>query len=396
MLRGDLEHPKLPTSSLLSALDYPPLRQWSDRGGASRALGEAWASFVRGYLERAGAGPVDWSGRGGTLVAVTSLDVDRERWGRIPRRVRVPDFLALIDEADRLVVLALDAKFDPSVADEEQISAWNLRRLVEALEALRVWVQDRSGRRPQVYVDGAIVSPDHWSTRELVQRSGRASGRFTGNVVRVPVDPRVLFRRLPLARLVGRLARIDALPIGPADDLAVATYYFRLVCTCRWCWEEARVPLLGPADDRLPLEELTGAIEARRCGVDSAFHLVEPWVSEIEPIRQLREAVKPFLDPPISAAEVEEAVQSIGADVAKARVWRVLRERYRARLVERFGVITVEDAELSSGALLLRLASEQAALVGWAREEIGRIVRELAGVEAEEGWRDASGELRGG
>lgn len=92
MLTTDLEHPTLPNDSLLGALKYPPLQRWSDWGGASRIIGDAWARYVVGYLEPLVGGSIDlWESRG-TLRALIPLDLDSPLKEALPRRVRIPDF----------------------------------------------------------------------------------------------------------------------------------------------------------------------------------------------------------------------------------------------------------------------------------------------------------------
>jgi len=68
----------------------------------------------------------------------------------------------------------------------------------------------------------------------------------------------------------------------------------------------------------------------------------------------------------------------------RRQVWRLLRERYRQRLVERVGTIMPEQAVAHATSLLARLAHEQAALAVWARAELERILRDLPTEAAEE------------
>ncbi len=388
MLERDLAHDALPTGSLLSTLRLPALQRWSDRGGASRAIGDAWATLVWRTVRQSVGRPIDWCDRRGMLVGIVALDFDRGALPPIPRGLRVPDFLALIDQGDRVAIVPLDAKFDPSVADEEQVSGHNLHRLFAAASRLADRVTERVGDRDTVLVSGIVVAPDHWSTRALIRsRNGRAPLFPVERILMIPALPREVYGSLPLARAIGALAHIDRLPVKPAEDLAVATYYLRLVYACRWCWLEQHRPLLGSGEpEELSVDALRAVIAERSARYGQAFRLVEAWAREVEPIHGIRLALKPFLDPPLSAEEYEQVMSALAGVEGRVRrqVWRLLRERYRQRLVERVGTIMPEQAVAHAASLLARLAHEQAALAVWARAELERILRDLPTEVAEE------------
>jgi AcrR family transcriptional regulator len=175
--------------------------------------------------------------------------------------------------------------------------------------------------------------------------------------------------------------------VRPADDLAVATYYLRLAYACWWCWSEQRQPLLGAGKAEEPsVEELRQAIVERSVGYTRAFQLVEDWAREVEPIHAVRRALKPFLDPPLSAEDYERVTRFLDRTGNGKRrvVWRVLRERYRQKLLERVGAIMPERAILDMAGLLARLAGEQAALVEWTREELRRVLHDVSAVEPDD------------
>jgi len=395
----DIQHEAFPHGSLFAALHYPPLQQWSDRGGASRLIGEAWAERVRRWLETTVGTRVSWCGYTGTVRALVLLDFDRSRLPPIPRRVRVPDFLAVIDEGERSIALALDAKFDPSVAEGEQVSSRNLQQLLPALPSVRDQLAAHAADRALAFVEGLVIAPDHWYARAVLDPRRHGARHFPASrVVFVPTTSGEVYRPLALAQLIGPLARRDRLPVRPADDLALATYYFRLACACRWCWEEQQRPLLGEGEERPTVAILREAIEQRLHASPSAFRLVETWAHEVEPIRRAREALKPFLDPPVSAAEVEQRiVEAAGTTrtVSRREVWRLLRERYRQKLVAIVGTVPAERAHQSLSDLLLRLATEQARLVSWTRQELEQIVsllRSDAQAEVAQGKRALTGE----
>ncbi len=375
--RRDLEHESLPTGSLLSALQYPVLRQWSDRGGASQSIGEAWATLVWRRLGAAVGQTVEWYRYRGTLSALLPLDYDREAARTLPRRVRVPDFVAVITGERDALVVPLDAKFDASVADEEQVSARNLDRLLRELPTLSGQLRSIVPNQSVVPVDGIVVVPDHWTTDALLRgRRGQPPSFPVTRVLRVPATPREVYARVDVARLIGALAELDRLPVRPADDLAVATYYVRLACACRWCWTERQRPLLGEQPVQSSLEELSSAIRKRRRGQSSAFTLVEQWVREIEPIWRTRQAVAPYLDPPVARRDVAALVrETLGAATEwERRLWQMLRERYRAKLVEIIGTVSPERAVQEGAQLLLRFAETQAALGAWCDAELRRLL----------------------
>lgn len=380
MLTTDLEHPTLPTGSLLGALKYPPLQRWSDRGGASRIIGDAWARYVVGYLEPLVGGPIDlWEGRG-TLRALIPLDLDSSLKGTLPRRVRIPDLLLVIEEPAGMFVRALDAKFDISVAEAEQVSIQNLERLLAGSESIarRVMTVSRCGRL--MTGEGGVAAPEHWSTRALLPKlDGRDARLHRRQVLCLPVRPPDLFRTVPEAQLVGQLARLDRLPVSPAQDLAVATYYLRLVCACRWCYTEERKPLLDVGDFRVFHDEFAAALAERIAGASSAFQVVEVWTQQVEPIQRARRELEPFLEPPASKEEVKALLACYGnlSGASGLRgVLRTLRERYRIRLVERVGVIPASQAAESVAQRARELATLQRELRSWALEELRRIVTE--------------------
>lgn len=109
-----------------------------------------------------------------------------------------------------MFVRALDAKFDISVAEAEQVSIQNLERLLAGSESIahRVMTVSRCGRL--MTGEGGVAAPEHWSTRALLpKRDGRDARLHRRQVLCLSVRPPDLFRTVPEAQLVGQLARLD-------------------------------------------------------------------------------------------------------------------------------------------------------------------------------------------
>lgn len=187
------------------------------------------------------------------------------------------------------------------------------------------------------------------------------------------------FRTVPEAHLVGQLARLDRLPMSPAQDLAVATYCLRLVCACRWCYTEERKPLLDVGEFRVVHDAFAAALAERITGSSSAFQVVEVWTQQVEPIQRARRDLELFLEPPVSKEEVKALLAcygNLGGASGFRGVLRTLRERYRIRLVEQVGVIPASQAAESVVQRARELATLQRDLRSWALEELRRIVTE--------------------
>ncbi|MCX2726033.1 hypothetical protein OO015_00735 [Thermomicrobium sp. 4228-Ro] len=168
-------------------------------------------------------------------------------------------------------------------------------------------------------------------------------------VLLIPASRTDGYRADPLAWVIGTLAHPHRLPARPPQALAC----------CRRCWSEHHQPLLGTGGAGEPsVAVLPQAIAERSDGYTRAFQLVEDWARAAEPIGATRRALKPFLDPPLSAdgERVTHLLDGAGSGVRQS-VWRVLRERYRRKLLGRMDVVMPERAILDMAGRLDRLAS---------------------------------------
>lgn len=359
---------KAPGGSLLAALTDRRLQAWSDRGGASQHIGERWSSVVahelRGWIGWCrnvdGAGPA-------RLAAVIRLDLEPaiERLAG-QRGLTNPDFVLAYERADGVVLLQpADAKFAVERSKPEQIRGRALRALLdsgdphlEQLVGAHVGAVSLSGVAVH---DGFVVCPAGVLTEHALARvtEGRPPILRRDQVVTIDVDPRRLFVRFPWTRSVTRLASIDRLPVRPGRDLVASVYYLRLACACAWLWGEERKPLLSlEPPPALDPERLYEEVTDRATRAESAFGLIERWHDELDDVRRNREAIAPFLAPPLTNRELRSSLEAAGLPTESASLRRIrsdLVRWYRAELVARIGEIPSRPRE-SLPEVLQRLA----------------------------------------
>ena len=352
-----LSSPKVPGGSFLAALNDRRLQAWSDRGGASREIGERWSKLVAEELSNLVGQTLTFGGARATrLQAVLWLDGRPEIARRAGRHgLPSPDFmLAYESHAGTLVLQPADAKFSVQKVKFEQISARTLRALLDSRDP--ALLEELSLRLPRMapgtvdVIDGVVVSPagvltEYYLTENSLSRVVAGSGTRLRReqLVTLAADPRRLFAGLSVARLVGLLAAVDRLPVRPSTDLVAAVYYVRLACACRWLWEEAQRPLLAlesqpPAD----LEGLFSEAATRARHAEAAFEMVERWAQETKEIRRTREMIARLTNPPLPTAELRELFTRAGL-VPNRRLEQQIRGElsgwYRRRLIERVGEI---------------------------------------------------------
>ncbi|MGH9173807.1 MAG: hypothetical protein ACRD1H_05600, partial [Vicinamibacterales bacterium] len=278
----------LPGGNLISAALDRQLMVWSDRGGASRHIGDRWAIRCSEALDEAIGS--SWPVPGGepfTLLRVIRLDdvpdVSREA---NQHQLENPDFL-LVGTArsnERPRVQAADAKFAADRIKPSQVSAEIVQNLMSVDDGVtRRLVTDTLSDleldAPDI-VRGVFIAPRSALTDHLMRRvtGGRHPKVDLDEVVSVRPEPATMFAGLPESRAIGPLARVDALPVTPRSNLISAIYYFRLACACFHLWNEGNKPLLSsrPAEEPEP-GVVTAELSTRVVAATSAYGLVDSW-----------------------------------------------------------------------------------------------------------------------
>ncbi|HUG14236.1 MAG TPA: hypothetical protein VMM78_04385 [Thermomicrobiales bacterium] len=330
---------------------------WSDRGGASREIGNRWAIRTTDALaERVGMSWPVPHGTPFTLLDVIRLDDVPEVSIEANRmQLENPDFLLIGERGNGKppVLQAVDAKFAADRIKPSQVSAevvLNLLAIPGGTTALLV--SERAAARglaePRVE-RGVFVVPDSELTTHLLRRvsHGRNATVDLAEVVRVPAEPGSMFSGLPQSRAIGTLARIDALPVTPRSNVISAVYYFRLACACFHHWAEQEKPLLSSAPPPDPAAGVVVADIARRAeSASSAFELVSTWAIEVEPFVQAREAVSNVATLPVRMRDIRERVERAGKNDGNRALRFVRREielEFRSRLLNLTGEIRSDD-----------------------------------------------------
>ena len=135
-------------------------------------------------------------------------------------------------------------------------------------------------------------------TDQLLRRvtTGRKATVDPLEVVTIPPEPASLFAGLAPSRLIGNLARIDALPVTPKSNVISAIYYFRLACACYFLWNEEHRPLLSNQPPSDPEPGVVGAeLAVRSDNALSAFELVAGWAADTD---QRRKPAQPLATSP--------------------------------------------------------------------------------------------------
>jgi hypothetical protein len=294
---------------------------WSDRGGASRYIGDRWALRCDAFLAEQVGEQWPVPGEGAFhMHDVLRLDhnpeIEREA---NDYQLENPDFLVLGERAGQAVIQAVDAKFAADRIKVTQVSPEVVERLltVPVLGVTRQLVEARRaelGLADPEIVRGIFVSPASVMTDELLRRvtRGRAATVEAVDVLQAPVDPGQLFAGLPMSRLIGTLARLDALPVTPRNSLLSAVYYFRIACACFHFWNESHRPLLGPLGVAPEPEPGLVAAEASRRAqrARTAYQLAARWDSDTQEVATVRKAVHDVAALPVSMRELRAEFQA--------------------------------------------------------------------------------------
>lgn len=351
-VEGNVVSEKVPGGSLIAAVLDRELMAWSDRGGASRYLGERWSEQCTVALEEAVGSEVPVPrGRPFTLRAVVRLDENPEIAIQAGQHKLVnPDFVLYGSrDGEEHILQSADAKFAVDTIRSPQVSAAALEALL-AVEGGLVGaaIEAKLGGPvgdPYRVEQGVFLSPISPLTDYFLPRvtSGPGAPVDPQEVILLPVDPVAMVTGLPMTRLIGILARIDRLPVSPRENILSAMYYFRLACACAWMWVEEHTPLLS--NDPPPEVDPTGLADetSRRVrGAHTAYEVVQGWYETVERVSRSRQEVRSMAVMPVRMREIRAMVEAAGLGEDRGVLRRVrgaLERRYRTRLVETVGEI---------------------------------------------------------
>jgi len=353
----NVSSPLLPGGNLISASLDRQVMIWSDRGGASRHIGDRWAVRCSNALgESIGSRwpvPLDEPFE---LIHVIRLD-DVPEVSREANRHHLenPDFLLIgtRPSAERPLLQAADAKFAADRIKPSQVSAEVVRNLLAVEDGVTRALVDETllelGQPTPEIVRGVFISPRSALTDYLLRRvtSGRNATVDAREVVTVPAEPGTMFAGLAPSRIIGNLARIDALPVTPRDNLISAIYYFRLACGCFYLWNEGNKPLLGATTSTEPEPGLVAAeVTSRAVAASSAYGLVDAWAADVQPQVQARQSIAEVASLPVRMGEIRQKLEragAVGEPRAVRRVRRDLELAFQSRLIEFTGVIAADD-----------------------------------------------------
>jgi hypothetical protein len=257
------------------------------------------------------------------------------------------------DSDGQAVLQAVDAKFAADRIKPSQVSADVLQNLISlpggATRALVDSEVARLGYAEPRLVRGVFVAPRSTLTDYLLRRvtTGRRATVDPLEVVTVPPDPGTLFVGLAPSRVIGNLARIDALPVTPKTNIISAIYYFRLACACFFLWSEEHRPLLSvkPASEPEP-GVIAAEVTARAEHAHSAYDLVVQWAADSQPVVQAREAIADVAVLPVRMREIRGMLERSGRS-GENRVLRGIRRdlelAFRSQLHDAIGDILADD-----------------------------------------------------
>lgn len=355
----DVKDRRLPGGSLLSAYLDRQLMIWSDRGGASRHIGDRWAAHCSSWLDQ--TLQRHWRIPDADPICVTDIlrldDVEAVSREANHNHLENPDFLifgARVESPEVAVILAIDAKFAADRIKPSQVSAQIVENLITIppTGVTRGLVEDIVTARGFVessIVDGAFLCPDSTLTEFLLGRRSRGvTSREPGPaIVRIAPEPGSMFQDIPSSQLVGQLARQDRLPVTPRDNLLSSLYYFRVACACVHLWQEQHMPLFSLHPPEPPQIGLISADLAQRATPEkSAYGLMMELVDEAEIVQRARQSVQNVASLPLRMAEIRKLIQPVGRDGEKQALRTLRRDlelEFRSRLFDAVGEIPADD-----------------------------------------------------
>lgn len=357
----DVKSPRLPGGSLLSSYLDRQLMVWSDRGGASRHIGDGWAAHCSAWLS--GAVGAEWPVPGGQPFIVSDIlrldDIPGVSREANQYHLENPDFLIIgsrPDEPTTALVEAVDAKFAADRIKPSQVSAQIVENLLTipkdgVTRQLLQETLDARGFERYVISDGSFMCPDSALTEFLLKRASRQRNNPSpsAEIIRIEPSPGVMFDGVGTGALIGQLARQDQLPVSPRDNLLSTIYYFRVACACAYLYGEQHAPLFTVQDTELPEIGLVSAELTRRAKPEhSAYRLMLDLVDEAEIIREARQSVANVASLPLRMTEIRGLLQRSGLDEESAKVAlrnlrRDLELEFRRRLFEVVGEISADD-----------------------------------------------------
>lgn len=357
----DVKSPRLPGGSLLSAYLDRQLMMWSDRGGASRHIGDGWAAHCSGWLTQ--AQDAEWPVPNGQPFNVSDIlrldDIPAVSREANQYHLENPDFLIIgsrPDEPSTALVEAVDAKFAADRIKPSQVSAQIVENLltIPSEGVTRQLVKDTLDARgygSHVISDGSFMCPNSALTEFLLKRASRQRDNpaASAEIIRIEPEPSGMFDGVPAARLIGQLARQDGLPVSPRDNLLSTIYYLRVACACVYLHGEQHAPLFTLEDAEAPEVGVVGAELTRRAeSGHSAYQLMLDLVDEAEVVRDARQSLANVASLPLRMSEIRALLQRAGLDeesgkVALRTVRRDLELEFRRRLYADIGEISADD-----------------------------------------------------
>lgn len=383
----NVSSPLLPGGNLISASLDRQVMIWSDRGGASRHIGDRWAIRCSSALEEAigTRWPVPMDEPFELIYVIRLDDVPEVSREANRHHLENPDFLLIGTRAaqERPCLQAADAKFAADRIKPSQVSAEIVRNLLGVEDGVtRALVSDTIANLGLVEPDivrGVFIAPDSTLTDYLLRRvtSGRNASVDAREVVTVPPAPGAMFAGLPQSRIIGALARIDALPVTPRDNLISAIYYFRLACACFFLWNEGNKPLLGVSTLTDPEPGIVAAeVATRSTAASSAFGLVDAWAADVQPQVQARQAIADVASLPVRMGDIRLKLERAGTGGEPRAVRKVRRDleiAFRARLNDVVGVIEADDPRPLTQ-ILSDVADASRSLAGEMQELLDQLV----------------------
>ena len=375
----DVKSLRLPGGSLLSAYLDRQLMMWSDRGGASRHIGDQWAAHCSRWLS--GAVDADWPVPHGQPFIISDIlrldDIPGVSREANQYHLENPDFLIVgsrPDEPTTALVEAVDAKFAADRIKPSQVSAQVVENLLtiprEGMTRLLLQnTLDARGFDRYVISDGSFMCPDSALTEFLLKRASRqrANPSSSAEIIRIEPSPGVMFDGVTAGKLIGQLARQDRLPVSPRENLLSTIYYFRVASACVYLYTEQHAPLFTVNDTESPEIGLVSAeLTLRAMPEYSAYRLMLDLVDEAEVVREARQSLANVASLPLRMTEIRGLLQNAGLDeesgkIALRNVRRDLELEFRRRLFEDVGEIGADDPRALSDIL----------------DEVARAAREL-------------------